>query len=42
MVEVGERVPIIGENGIGKTTFLRTLMGEAEYQANIRSLYHLV
>ena len=32
MIEVGERVAIIGQNGIGKTTFLRTLMGEAEYQ----------
>ncbi len=28
MVEVGERIAIIGENGIGKTTFLRTLMAE--------------
>jgi ATPase subunit of ABC transporter with duplicated ATPase domains len=32
MIEVGERVAIIGQNGIGKTTFLRTMMGEAEYQ----------
>ncbi|MDG1751870.1 MAG: ABC-F family ATPase [Thalassotalea sp.] len=32
MVEVGERVAVIGENGIGKTTFLRTLMNEAEYK----------
>ena len=28
MAEVGERIAVIGENGIGKTTFLRTLMGE--------------
>ncbi|MEW6990945.1 ABC-F family ATPase [Colwelliaceae bacterium 6441] len=32
MIEVGERVAVIGENGIGKTTFLRTLMNEADYQ----------
>lgn len=28
MVEVGERIAIIGQNGIGKTTFLHTLAGE--------------
>jgi ATPase subunit of ABC transporter with duplicated ATPase domains len=28
MVEVGERIAIIGQNGVGKTTLLRTLMGE--------------
>jgi ATPase subunit of ABC transporter with duplicated ATPase domains len=32
MVEVGEKIAVIGENGIGKTTFLRTLMSEAEYK----------
>lgn len=28
MVEVGERVAVIGQNGIGKTTLLRTLVGD--------------
>lgn len=32
MVEVGERVAVIGENGVGKTTFLRMLMNEVAYQ----------
>ena len=31
MVEVGERVAVIGENGVGKTTFLRMLMNDAGY-----------
>ncbi|WP_281558316.1 ABC-F family ATPase [Thalassomonas sp. RHCl1] len=34
MAEVGERIAVIGENGIGKTTFLRLLMGEAGYQTD--------
>jgi ATPase subunit of ABC transporter with duplicated ATPase domains len=33
LAEVGERIAIIGENGIGKTTLLRTLMGEVGYEA---------
>jgi ATPase subunit of ABC transporter with duplicated ATPase domains len=31
MVEVGERVAVIGENGVGKTTFLRMLMNDVGY-----------
>jgi ATPase subunit of ABC transporter with duplicated ATPase domains len=30
MIEVGERVAIIGQNGVGKTTLLRTLMGQVK------------
>jgi len=30
MVEAGERIAVIGANGVGKTTFLKCLMGEYE------------
>jgi ATPase subunit of ABC transporter with duplicated ATPase domains len=30
MVEVGERIAVIGQNGIGKTTFLHTLAGKMQ------------
>lgn len=30
-VEVGERIAIIGQNGVGKTTLLRNLMGEVPH-----------
>ncbi|SIT05573.1 ABC-F family ATPase [Neptunomonas antarctica] len=33
MVEVGERIAIIGPNGIGKTTLLRCLVGDLELTA---------
>jgi len=33
MVEVGERIAIIGQNGIGKTTMLETLAGKMEQQS---------
>ncbi|HBT06821.1 MAG TPA: ABC-F family ATPase, partial [Alcanivorax sp.] len=32
-VEVGERIAIIGPNGVGKTTLLRCLMGDLEPSA---------
>jgi ATPase subunit of ABC transporter with duplicated ATPase domains len=38
MVEVGERIAVIGQNGIGKTTFLRMLMNEADYQPSAGEL----
>jgi ATPase subunit of ABC transporter with duplicated ATPase domains len=33
MIEVGQKIAVIGPNGIGKTTFLKTLIGELETQS---------
>ena len=35
MVEVGERIAVIGPNGIGKSTLLRTLIGELEAKTGV-------
>ncbi len=35
MLEVGDRVAVIGANGVGKTTFLKTLMGELPTKSGI-------
>ena len=35
MVEVGERIAIIGQNGVGKTSLLRTLMGQLEVDSGM-------
>ena len=37
MAEVGEKIAVIGENGIGKTTFLRTLMHDVGYEPDTGS-----
>ncbi|MFA7618379.1 MAG: ABC-F family ATPase [Thiohalomonadaceae bacterium] len=35
MVEVGERIAVIGQNGIGKTTLLRCLVGDLSADAGV-------
>lgn len=39
IAEVGERIAVIGENGIGKTTLLRLLMGEVGYEPSAGSFH---
>ena len=38
IAEVGERIAVIGENGIGKSTFLRVLMGDVGYEPSAGSV----
>lgn len=35
-VEAGERIAILGDNGTGKTTFLKCLLGQEEFQGKIQ------
>ena len=35
-VEGGERIAILGDNGTGKTTFLKCLLGDEDYQGKIQ------
>ncbi len=36
MVEVGERIAVIGQNGIGKTTLLKCLVGDTDFDGDIK------
>ena len=36
MVEGGERIAILGDNGTGKTTFLKCLLGEEDFQGKLQ------
>ena len=39
IAEVGERIAVIGENGIGKSSFLRLLMNEVGYEPDAGSFH---
>ena len=36
LVEGGERIALLGDNGTGKTTFIKCLLGEEKYQGKIQ------
>ncbi len=41
-IDTDWKLGFTGRNGRGKTTFLKLLMGEYEYRALLRRVYHLI